>query len=220
MLEQGTAASVPNEASSVTPRRRSGAKILLKAAGRGMARLCILPFFGSYLIRHALLGDRAFRGSSQWLSIIPGLIGDYLRAEFYRLTLARCGAELQISFGTLFSSPAATIGDNVYIGAYCVIGKADIGSDVLLGSNVHLLSGQRQHGTADLETAIRLQPGEPARIRVGRDTWIGNGAIVMANVGSKCVIGAGSVVASELPDLAIAAGNPARILKMRGAATA
>jgi acetyltransferase-like isoleucine patch superfamily enzyme len=81
---------------------------------------------------------------------------------------------------------------------------------------VHLLSGQRQHGIADLDVPIRLQPGQVGRIRIGRDTWIGNGAIVLANVGSKCVVGAGSVVVSELPDLAIAAGNPARVLRVRG----
>jgi acetyltransferase-like isoleucine patch superfamily enzyme len=37
----------------------------------------------------------------------------------------------------------------------------------------------------------------------------------MANVGRQCVIGAGSVVVSDIPDLSVAAGNPARILRSR-----
>lgn len=186
-----------------------------KAIARALARAAILPAYGSFLVRRVFLGEQAFRASSQMMSLLPGLVGDYLRAEFYRLTLPRVGTDVQICFGTLLSSREATIGDHVYVGSHCVIGDVDIGADVLLGSNVHLLSGQAQHGTKDLKRPIRLQPGHFERIRVGEDTWIGNGAIVMANVGRQCVIGAGSVVAADIPDLSVAAGNPARIIRSR-----
>jgi acetyltransferase-like isoleucine patch superfamily enzyme len=186
-----------------------------KLTARALARIAILPLYGSFLVRHALFGEQAFRASSQTISLLPGFLGDYLRAEFYRLTLSRVGVDVQICFGTLLSSRQATIGDHVYIGSHCVIGNVDLGADVLLGSNVHLLSGQAQHGIADLERPIRLQPGHYQRIQVGEDTWVGNGAIVMASVGSKCVIGAGSVVVADIPDGSVAAGNPARILRSR-----
>lgn len=186
-----------------------------KTISRALARVAILPMYVSFLVRHAFLGGQAFRASSQTISLLPGLVGDYLRAEFYRLTLPRVGADVQICFGTLLSSRDATIGNHVYIGPNCVIGDVEIGADVLLGSNVHLLSGQAQHGTTDLDRPIRLQPGHFQRISVGEDTWIGNGAIVMANVGRKCVIGAGSVVISDIPECSVAAGNPARILRSR-----
>ncbi len=186
-----------------------------KAIARALARVAIMPVYGSFLARRALFGEQAFRASSQQLSLLPGFLGDYLRGEFYRLTLPRFGVDVQISFGTLLSSRQATIGDHVFIGSHCVIGNVDVGSDVLLGSNVHLLSGQAQHGTVDMDRPIRLQPGRFERISVGEDTWIGNGAIVMANVGRKCVVGAGSVVVSEIPDFVIAAGNPARVLRSR-----
>jgi virginiamycin A acetyltransferase len=190
--------------------RRAG-----KSIARTIARAVVMPVYLSFRLRSALFGDQAFRASSQLLSLFPGFLGDYLRGEFYRLTLPHVGADVQISFGTLLSSPRASFGDHVYIGPHSVIGNVDIGSDVLLGSNVHLLSGQAQHGTEDLTRPIRLQPGRLERISVGEDTWIGNGAIVMANVGRKCVIGAGSVVVSDIPDLSIAAGNPARVLRSR-----
>ncbi|MGH2599599.1 MAG: acyltransferase [Dehalococcoidia bacterium] len=182
---------------------------------RAAARVAIIPLYASFLVRSAFFGEQAFRASSQLLSLAPGFLGDYLRGEFYRLTLPRVGADVQVCFGTLLSSQKASIGDHVYIGSHCVIGNVEIGSDVLLGSNVHLLSGQAQHGTVDLDRPIRLQPGRLDRIAVGEDTWIGNGAIVMAHVGRKCVIGAGSVVVADIPELSIAAGNPARVLRSR-----
>jgi len=141
--------------------------------------------------------------------------GDYLRREFYRLVLPHCAKSAQICFGTIFSSAAARVGENVYIGAYCIIGNATIERDVLVGSGVHLLSGKHQHGIGDIRQRIREQPRTIERISIGEDTWIGDSATVMANVGRKCVIGAGSVVASEIPECSIAAGNPAKVLSAR-----
>lgn len=54
-------------------------------------------------------------------------------------------------------------------------------------------------------------------IRIGNDVWIGAGAIIMAGVsiGDGAVIAAGSVVSKNIPDYAIAGGNPAQIIKKR-----
>jgi acetyltransferase-like isoleucine patch superfamily enzyme len=187
----------------------------LKATARGVAAIAVLPFYLSYLARRALFGEQAFRSSSQQLSRIPGFCGDYLRGQFYRLTLSAYGRDVQIAFGTLFSTPMASIGDDVYVGSNCMVGNVTIGRDVLLGSNVHLLSGQAQHGIDDLTRPIRLQARHSTQISIGDDSWIGNAAVVMANVGRQCVIGAGSVVVSDIPDRSIAAGNPARVLRSR-----
>lgn len=193
----------------------SQVKVLAKRTIGLLAVIVVTPLYLSYLFRRMLFGEHAFRGSSQLLSLLPGLPGDLLRGAFYRLTLLRLGQDVQIAFGTIFSTCAASIGDNVYVGSHCVIGDVDIGSDVLLGSGVHLLSGRAQHGTSDPLTPIRLQVRHFARIQVGADTWIGNQATIMANVGKKCVIGAGSVVVSDIPDYSIAAGNPARVIRAR-----
>lgn len=196
------------------PRSDSGAKQAAKKLARGIARGLILPLYLLYRCWDILLGEQAFRDSSQLLSLLPGLAGDYLRREFYSLTIQECGAEVQIVFGTLFSSRSARIAEHVYIGAYCMIGDAEIKSDTLIGSNVHII-GPAQHGFADLNQPIRFQPGKYKVITIGEDSWIGNGAIVMANVGRKCVIGAGSVVTSDIPDYSIAVGNPCRVLRKR-----
>lgn len=52
---------------------------------------------------------------------------------------------------------------------------------------------------------------------LGPDTWLGNGAIVLPgrHIGTGAVVGAGAIVTKDVPDYAIVAGNPARVIKMR-----
>jgi len=50
-------------------------------------------------------------------------------------------------------------------------------------------------------------------VTIGSDSWIGAGAIVMANVGSRTTIGAASVVTKPVPDDCVAVGSPARVIR-------
>jgi acetyltransferase-like isoleucine patch superfamily enzyme len=52
---------------------------------------------------------------------------------------------------------------------------------------------------------------------IGSDVWIGRGAIILSGkrIGNGAVIGAGSVVTKDVPDYAVVAGNPARIIRYR-----
>ena len=52
-------------------------------------------------------------------------------------------------------------------------------------------------------------------IEIGSDVWVGGGAIILAGVriGSRAVIGAGSVVTRDIPDAVFAAGNPCRVIR-------
>ena len=59
------------------------------------------------------------------------------------------------------------------------------------------------------------QPGERRLVRIGEGTWVGSAAVVMADVGRHCVIGAGSVVTKPIPDYSIAAGVPAVVIRSR-----
>uniref|UniRef100_UPI0030C84C11 acyltransferase n=1 Tax=Ningiella ruwaisensis TaxID=2364274 RepID=UPI0030C84C11 len=152
---------------------------------------------------------------SQFLSLFPGKVGAYLRAAFYRLALRHCDAHALISFGTILSQTDTSIGSGVYIGPQCNIGKCEIGNDTLLGSGVHIMSGKQQHNFEDLNTPIREQGGAFSLIRIGKDCWIGNGALIMANVGDKSIVAAGSVVTSDVPAKSIVAGNPAKVVKCR-----
>jgi acetyltransferase-like isoleucine patch superfamily enzyme len=92
---------------------------------------------------------------------------------------------------------------------------ADIGADALVGSGVHILSGKRQHRFDDISRPIRLQGGERTMVRLGADVWVGNGAIILADVAAHSIVAAGSVVVDPIPEWSIAAGNPARVIRSR-----
>ena len=95
------------------------------------------------------------------------------------------------------------------------MGLCEIGDDVLFGSGVHVLSGTKQHHIDDPDTPINAQGGVFERVKIGANSWIGNGAKIMADVGEGCVIGAGSVVTKPIPDFTIAVGNPAKVVRSR-----
>jgi acetyltransferase-like isoleucine patch superfamily enzyme len=191
---------------------------LAKQTADAIALALVLPAALAYWLASAVIGSgRAFPGWSQGLSLLPGLSGAYLRRAFYRLTLPRCGAGSVVSFGSVFSHATAQIGDRAYVGVFCCLGDITLEDDVLIGSHVSIMNGSRQHGIERLDIPVREQPGQWPHITIGRDSWIGDRAVVMADVGKHCVVGAGSVVTRSVPDYAIVVGSPARIAGQRKA---
>ena len=187
-----------------------------KPRAHGVALILVLPWLLVYWAKIALLGpDRALEGSSESLSLIPGLRGNYMRRAFLACVLAECHPTASIGFGVLFSKTGARIEANVYIGPRCHIGLATIERDVLLAAGCHVTSGAQTHGFGDLSRPIREQQGTPTMVYIGAGAWIGSGAIVMADVGRDTIVGAGAVVTKPLPELVIAAGVPARVIRSR-----
>lgn len=191
-------------------------KKIIKQTISFMTRIIIFPLYMLYLV-FTLSSDKngALHSFSQFLSLVPGKSGNYIRREFYRLSLTYCDSECAISFGTIISRADTEIGKGVYIGPNCNLGTVKLEDHVTLGSGVHILSGKRQHNFDEIDVPIQEQGGTYEKVTIGADTWIGNGSIIMDNVGKKCVIGAGSVVVKAIEDYSIAAGNPAKIIKKR-----
>jgi acetyltransferase-like isoleucine patch superfamily enzyme len=188
----------------------------LKTVARCTATFLMLPWLLAYWLKAPFVGrDQALEGSSESLSLIPGLVGKYVRRAFLARVLAECHPTASIGFGVLFSKTGARIGANAYIGPRCHIGLATIGRDAQLAAGAHVTSGSRTHGYHDLSRPIREQEGTPTMVHIGAGAWIGSAAVVMADVGRGTIVGAGAVVTKPLPDEVIAAGVPARVLRSR-----
>ncbi len=191
-------------------------KELLKRAANVIALMIVLLPWVVYRIESLLLADtKVFPGWSQAFSLVPGLIGVYLRRAFYRLVFTQCASDACISFGTVFSHPTARVGRSVYIGVFCVMGDVTLEDDVIIASHVSIANGSAQHGIERLDIPVREQPGDWPHITIGRDSWIGERAVVLADVGQHCVIGAGAVAIRPIPDYAIAVGSPAKVVSSR-----
>ncbi|NTV50328.1 MAG: acyltransferase [Geobacteraceae bacterium] len=154
-----------------------------------------------------------FAGQGQLLSLVPGKIGSYLRVAYYSMTLKSCPLEGYIGFGTFFAHPEVEIGRGVYIGAYCIIGMAKIGDHATIASHVSILSGKKQHGFLEIGKPIQNQEGVYLTINIGENCWIGNNAVIMADLAIQNVVAAGSVVTGKANDYEILAGNPAKAIK-------
>ncbi len=189
-------------------------KNLIKQSLFLIAAIAISPITLLYFVLKLVIkGDSLIAAFAQLLSLIPGRIGVYLRAGFYRFTFTSCSPDAVISFLVLFSQQDTEIAEGVYIGPQCNIGKCKIEKDTLLGSGVHIMSGKGQHNFDDLSKPIKDQGGSFEKISIGSGSWLGNGALVMANVGKHCVVAAGAVVVNDVDDYSIVAGNPAKVIK-------
>ena len=159
--------------------------------------------------------DGVFTSFSQGLSLIPGKLGVYLRAAFYRLACPATSDEISVVFLTILSHRDTTIGRGVYIGPQSNIGKCTIGENTLIGSGVHILSGSRQHEFKDLRKPIQDQGGVFEKIRIGADCWLGNTSLVMADLDDHSILAAGSVLTKPSARGDILVGNPARCINNR-----
>ena len=134
--------------------------------------------------------------------------GDYLRRAFLARPALRAVGLVQ--FGTLFSQIRRASGRPRYVGPRCHL-AAHLERDVLLAAGVHVPSGATTHGTDDPAGRFASSPAPPGASASAR-TWVGEAAVVMADVGAHCVIGAGAVVTRPIPDYSVAAGVPARVI--------
>jgi acetyltransferase-like isoleucine patch superfamily enzyme len=188
----------------------------IKSVIRGLATIAVTPALISFWLRASVMGrDRALEGSSQALSLIPGLAGQYLRRAFLAQTLAHCHPTTVIEFGVLFSQCGARLDENVYVGPRCHLGLVHLQRDVLLAAGVHVPSGGATHGTSEIDVPIRDQEGARSLVTIGEGAWVGSAAVIMADVGRHSVVGAAAVVTRPLPEYVVAAGVPARVIKSR-----
>lgn len=85
-----------------------------------------------------------------------------------------------------------------------------------MGPDVMILSRRHEIGRVDIPMALQGE-AEARRVVVEDDVWIGARVIVLAGVriGRGSVLGAGAVVARDVPPLSVVVGNPARVIRTR-----
>jgi maltose O-acetyltransferase len=105
------------------------------------------------------------------------------------------------------------LGERVFFNFNCVVldvCMVRIGSFTLMGPAVQIYTAMHPF---DAQLRRTEEFGKP--VEIGSDVWIGGGAIILPGVriGSRAVIGAGSVVTRDVPDGVFAAGNPCRVIR-------
>ena len=117
--------------------------------------------------------------------------------------------------GSIIFHANVGISDYVHIAS---ANKIEINSGVLIGSKV--LITDHSHGNPIEYGKINIIPNEmpiysPGPIIIGKNTWIGDGVIVLGGVkiGRGCIIGANSVINRDIPDNCIASGSPVKLIQ-------
>lgn len=125
--------------------------------------------------------------------------------------------ENQIGEGSLVAAPLqvvcadkVSIGKNVFINSNSLMmsrGGITIEDDVMIAANVSLISNNHDPYERQVLTC------KPVVIKQG--AWIGAGATILpgVTVGKYAIVGAASVVTHDVPDYAVAVGNPAKVIK-------
>lgn len=107
------------------------------------------------------------------------------------------------------------VGENFYSNYNLTIldvGKVTMGKNVMIAPNVSIYTAG--HPIHPESRNSGYEYGIP--VTIGDNVWIGGNAVILPGVtiGNNVVIGAASVVTGDLPDNAIAAGSPARVIRM------
>ncbi len=141
------------------------------------------------------------------------------RTQLLRPYFAAFGSKSTVSFQTRILEPGKiSVGRRSTIPNWSVLdgrGGLDIGDDCMLGfENVILTSIHRSDSTA---VPMRDQGMYSSPVRIGNDVWTGCRVVILPGVtiGDHAIVGAGSVVTSDVPPWAIVGGVPAKFIKDR-----
>jgi len=111
------------------------------------------------------------------------------------------------------------LGSNVYVGPDVYLGGhggCKVGSDCQIAGFCYIIAAN--HEFDDRSVPIRLQGHTFQGIEIGEDCWLGNGVTVLdgVTVGRGSVLAARAVVTKDVPEYAVVAGVPARVIRYRG----
>jgi len=129
-----------------------------------------------------------------------------------------CGENVNIEKGAYFGTGfRLKIGHNSGLGLNCFVpGDIEIGNDVMMGPECHILSSN--HSFDRLDIPMMKQGNSTSRKTIiNDDVWIGRQVIFTPGrlVKKGTIIGAGTVLTKDFPEYSVVAGNSSRLIKNR-----
>ncbi len=149
--------------------------------------------------------------------ICPGVkleIGRHATLHIGRWAWIGHRCKIRVHEGEVSIGAKTVIGQEVTISAFQHV---SIGRECIIADRVMMIDFD--HGVTEVERPIRLQGIYKRDVRVGHNVWMGYGACVLrgVSVGENAIIGTSAVVTADVPDNAVVAGTPARVIRMRDA---
>lgn len=108
------------------------------------------------------------------------------------------------------------IGDFSEVGTNCIIqSNTFIGNNVIMGPCVKIYT--TNHIYESLDIPVQYQGLTREKVVIGNDVWLGANVVILPSVtiGNHVVVAAGAIVTKDIPDFAIVAGVPAKVIKYR-----
>jgi acetyltransferase-like isoleucine patch superfamily enzyme len=141
-------------------------------------------------------------------------IGPRARVELGRWSWIGHGTKVRAHEGVVSIGAKTVLGQECTISAYQ---RISIGRECVIADRVMLIDFD--HVVVDVERPVREQGIYKRDVRVGNNVWVGYGACILrgVTVGDNAIVGASAVVTRDVPDNAVVAGSPARIVRMREA---
>jgi acetyltransferase-like isoleucine patch superfamily enzyme len=168
------------------------------------------------LYRHPLFQSRcATVGERLVLEGLPFVTG---HVEIHIGNRVQIGGKVSIASGAGEDRPQLVIKDGAQIGwqsSITVSKEVVIEEDAMVSYNCRISDTDGHPREADLRWMHQRPSSRSTRpVRIGRNCWIGNSTHIMKGVtiGEGAIIGANSVVISDVPPFALALGNPAEVL--------
>jgi acetyltransferase-like isoleucine patch superfamily enzyme len=147
-------------------------------------------------------------------------LGPRLQIQIARGARVKLGRFVWIGHGTKIRchEGSVEIGAKTVLGQDCTISAyrhVRIGEQCVIADRAMFIDFD--HNVADVEQPIRRQGIYMRDVEVGNNVWIGYNAQILrgVRVGDNSIIGANSVVTRDIPANAVAAGTPARVIRMR-----
>jgi maltose O-acetyltransferase len=172
------------------------------SAAKYLLHLCLFYGLSRHLPASTAPGGRLWKNIRYWTC---------------RPLFASCGLNVNIERGASFGHRTVLIGDNSGIGIRArVEGGTRIGSNVMMGPEVLIYT--RNHRTSRVDIPMIQQGLKPlAPVTICDDVWIGSRVILLpgVTVGAGSVLGAGTVVAKDIPPGSVVVGNPGRVIRNR-----